>query len=269
VCGHRADLGYVAAPCASDLTSEDFMANGGSSLTAAIVLGVAFLAGAFVVKSGLDEQATQLSEVVASLGKVEEAVRAGGLGRPMPPRAEGPSGPDPGKKYEVDLANAPVRGDADAAVTIVAFSDFQCPFCNRVNPTLAKLLETYPGKVNVAFKHMPLRIHPDAPAAHAAAVAAGNQGKFWEMHDKIFANQRDLKPETFQRYATELGLDRTKFDKDVADPATKERVDADMKEAEKLGVGGTPAFFINGKFLSGAQPFESFDAIVKEQLGNS
>lgn len=239
----------------------------GSSIGAAVVIGIAFLAGSWMVKSGLDSQSAQLAELVASLGKVEEAVRAGGMGRPMPPRAEGPPMPDPNKVYAVDVSNAPIRGDENAKITIAAFSDFQCPFCNRVNPTLAKLLETYPGKVRVAFKHMPLRIHPDAPAAHAAAEAAGRQGKFWEMHDKIFANQRDLKPETFERYAQELGLDVARFRKDVADPAVKGRIDADMREAEKLGVGGTPAFYINGKFLSGAQPFESFQKIVDEQLG--
>ena len=113
-----------------------------------------------------------------------------------------------------------------AKVTIVAFSDFQCPFCGRVNPTLAKLLETYPGKVRVAFKHMPLRIHPDAPAAHAAAEAAGRQGKFWEMYDKIFANQRELAPEKFKQYATELNLDAALFEKDSADPAIKAKADA-------------------------------------------
>lgn len=243
------------------------MANsGGSSIGAAVVIGIAFLGGSLFVKSGLDGQAEQLTQVVASLGKVEEAVRAGGMGRPMPQRAEGPPMPDPAKVHAVDVGSAPIRGDQDAKITVVAFSDFQCPFCNRVNPTLAKLLETYPGKVRIAFKHLPLRIHPDAPAAHAAAEAAHRQGKFWEMHDKIFANQRDLKPETFTRYATELGLDVAKFEKDVNDAAVKARIESDMREAEKLGVAGTPAFFINGKYLSGAQPFESFQRIVDEQL---
>jgi len=240
--------------------------SGGSNIGAAIIIGIAFLAGSFMVKSGLDDQSAKLSEVVGSIGKVEESFRAMGGGRPTPQRAEGPPMPDPSKVHTVDVANAPIRGEKDAAVTIVAFSDFQCPFCNRVNPTLAKLLETYPGKVRVAFKHLPLRIHPDAPAAHAAAEAAGRQGKFWEMYDKIFANQRDLKPETFVVYATELGLDVPKFQKDVADPTLKAKIDADMKEAEKLGVAGTPAFFINGKYLSGAQPFETFQKMVEEQL---
>jgi protein-disulfide isomerase len=238
---------------------------GSSNLVAAIVVGVAFLVGSLLVKSGLDRQSEQLGAVASAVGKVEEAVRAGGLGG-RPQRAEGPPQPDPSKKHEVNLAGAPIRGDQDAKVTIVAFSDFQCPFCNRVNPTLAKLLETYPGKVRVAFKHLPLRIHPDAPAAHAAAEAAGRQGKFWEMYDKIFAAQRDLKPETFERYAQELALDVAKFKRDVADAAVKQRIDADMREAEKLGVAGTPAFFINGRYLSGAQPYESFQKIVDEEL---
>jgi protein-disulfide isomerase len=241
-------------------------ASSGSSVVAAVVIGVAFVVGALLVKSGLDRQAEQLTAVAAAVGEVEAAVRAGGLGGRPPQRAEGPPQPDPSKRHEVNLANAPIRGDKSAKVTVVAFSDFQCPFCNRVNPTLAKLLETYPGKVRIAFKHMPLRIHPDAPAAHAAAEAAGRQGKFWEMYDKIFANQRDLKPETFERYAQELGLDAAKFKSDAADATVKQRIDADMKEADKLGVAGTPAFFINGRYLSGAQPFESFQKIVDEEL---
>jgi protein-disulfide isomerase len=218
-----------------------------------------------MVKSGLDGQAEQLSAVVASLGELDDAMRSGVPGRP-PQRAEGPSGPDPVKEHAVDVSTAPIRGEKDAKVTIVAFSDFQCPFCGRVNPTLAKLLETYPGKVRVAFKHMPLRIHPDAPAAHAAAEAAGRQGKFWEMYDKIFANQRELTPEKFKQYATELNLDTALFEKDSADPAIQAKIDADLEEAEKLGVAGTPAFFINGKYLSGAQPYENFKKLVDEAL---
>lgn len=239
--------------------------NGTSGIAAAVVIGLAFLAGAWMIKSGLDAQTEQLGAVAASLGEVEDAVRAGGLGRP-PQRAEGPSGPDPGKEHAVDVSQAPIRGDQNAPVTIVAFSDFQCPFCNRVNPTLTKLLEAYPGKVRLAFKHMPLRIHPDAPAAHAAAEAARRQGKFWEMYDKIFANQRELTPEKFKQYAAELNLDAAQFEKDQNDPAVKAKIDADLKEAEKLGVAGTPAFFINGKYLSGAQPYENFKKLVDEAL---
>jgi protein-disulfide isomerase len=120
--------------------------------------------------------------------------------------------------------------------------------------------------VQVVFKHLPLRIHPKAPAAHAAAIAAGKQGKFWEMHDKIFANQREMSPEKYVEYATELGLNVDQFKADAASPEVKAVMDNDTKEAASLEVTGTPAFFINGRFLSGAQPFPSFQRIIDEEL---
>jgi protein-disulfide isomerase len=120
--------------------------------------------------------------------------------------------------------------------------------------------------VRIVFKHMPLSIHPKAPAAHAAAEAAHRQGKFWEMHDKIFENQREMSPEKYVGYATEIGLDVEQFKKDVASPEVKSRIDADTQEAQKLGATGTPAFFVNGRFLSGAKPFESFKAMIDKEL---
>ncbi len=113
---------------------------------------------------------------------------------------------------------------------------------------------------------MPLPFHKNAPAAHAAAEAAHLQGKFWEMHDKIFANQKDLSPETFVRYAEEIGLDVEKFKKDMASAAVKKRIDEHVARASKVGVTGTPSFFINGRFLSGAQPFGAFKRIIDEEL---
>lgn len=110
-------------------------------------------------------------------------------------------------------------------------------------------------------------MHKKAPAAHAATEAAHKQGRFWEMHDLIFANQRDLEPETFFKYANQLGLDEAKFRSDYTSPAVKARVDADMKEAGTLGVTGTPGFFVNGRFLSGAKPFEEFKKVIDEELG--
>jgi protein-disulfide isomerase len=239
--------------------------SGGSRVVAAIVVGVALVIGAWIVGTAMDRQSEQVGAVAAALGELDDAVRSGAApaGRP---RAEGPALPDPNKRYTVDVGTAPIRGGKDAKITIVEFSDFQCPFCSRVNPTLAQINQTYGDKVRVAFKHLPLRIHPDAPAAHAAAEAAHRQGKFWEMHDKIFANQRELKPEKFKEYARETGLDVAKFEKDVASPDVKKKVDADTQEADKLGVSGTPAFFINGRYLSGAQPFEAFKKIIDEEL---
>jgi protein-disulfide isomerase len=117
------------------------------------------------------------------------------------------------------------------------------------------------------FKHLPLSIHPKAPAAHAASEAAHRQGKFWEMHDKIFANQAAMSPEQYEKYAQEIGLDLEQFKRDVVSSEVKARVDADVKEAGSLGVTGTPAFFVNGRFLSGAQPFAAFKTLIDEELG--
>jgi protein-disulfide isomerase len=120
--------------------------------------------------------------------------------------------------------------------------------------------------VRIVFKHMPLSMHAKAPAAHAAAEAAYRQGKFWEMHDKIFENQKDMSPEKYVDYATEIGLDVEQFKKDVASPEVKSRVDGDTRQAQKLGATGTPAFFVNGYYLSGAKPFESFKVVIDKEL---
>ncbi len=157
-------------------------------------------------------------------------------------------------------------GGKDAPVTIIEFSDFQCPFCSRVNPTLEKIKEKYGDKVRVVFKHNPLPFHKQAPYASQAALAAGMQGKFWEMHDKLFENQKALQPEQVDGYAKDLGLDMEKYKKDVNSKAVKDQVDADMKLATKVGARGTPNFMINGKQLSGAQPLDRFTAVIDEQL---
>lgn len=122
--------------------------------------------------------------------------------------------------------------------------------------------------MQVVWKHLPLRIHPKAPAAHAASEAAHRQGKFWEMHDVIFAKTdwKAATPDTYVGYAEELGLDVDQFKRDVASAEVKQRIDADSSEAARLGVTGTPGFFVNGKFLSGAQPFESFKRLIDAEL---
>jgi len=109
-------------------------------------------------------------------------------------------------------------------------------------------------------------MHQNAMGAHLAALAAGRQGKFWEFHDRLFANQHELNPETYARYARELGLDATRFEKDLADPELRKKVDADKAEALSLGVTGTPGFFVNGRFLGGAQPFEQFVKQINGEL---
>ena len=158
------------------------------------------------------------------------------------------------------------RGSNKAQVTIVAFSDFQCPYCSRVLPTLDKLVKEYPDKIRVYFKHNPLPFHSDAPLAAQAAVAAENQGKFWQMHDILFKNQQNIKRPDLDKYAAEIGLDMAKFKQDIESPATKKRVDDDLELGKKLGVQGTPNFFINGRPVRGAVPYEQFKSAVDDEL---
>ncbi len=176
------------------------------------------------------------------------------------------SGPAPLSPTALDLTGAPIRGAVDAPVTIVEFSDFQCGFCFRVNPTLTQLLERYQGKVRLLFKHSPIEGHTAAPLAHRAAFAAQQQGKFWEMHDRIFANQRAMDREALLAHAGALGLDRAKFVADLDGPQSKAALDRDQAEAGKVGVDGTPTFFIDGVPLVGAQPLETFAAAIDKAL---
>lgn len=120
--------------------------------------------------------------------------------------------------------------------------------------------------MRIVFLHLPLAIHDKAPRAHAASEAAHRQGAFWEMHDKIFANPRELNDEAYVRYATELGLDVDRFKQDLDSKDVKDRIDRDTGQAAKVGVTGTPSFFINGRFLSGAQPFGAFKRLIDEEL---
>jgi protein-disulfide isomerase len=175
-------------------------------------------------------------------------------------------GPDPDRVYQIKTAGSPSKGPSGAPVTIAEFSDFQCPFCSRVGPTLKRIEEVYGDKVRILWKHNPLAIHKDAPLAHVASIAADKQGKFWEYHDKLFANQRALKPDNLQTYAQELGLDMERFQKDLVDLENKRKVDADAAEAQSMQATGTPSFFINGRYLRGAQPFAEFAKVINAEL---
>ena len=167
---------------------------------------------------------------------------------------------------KLDLSRAPVRGQPQAPITIIEFSDLQCPFCARVTPTLQELMKQYPDQVRWVFKNFPLDFHADSPLAHAAALAAGRQGKFWEMHDLIFANQHTLKRDNLLAEARSLNLDMDRFTADLDSADVKRQLEADKKEGQELGVNGTPAFFINGKSFSGAMPMEQFQAAINNAL---
>jgi protein-disulfide isomerase len=232
-------------------------------VVAALVLGASVVAAGMLIRTPLEQGVEQLGAVQTSLASLEEAVKSAAA---PAPRAAPAGRPDPNRRYSVVTEGSPAVGPDDAAVSVVAFSDFQCPFCSRAVPTLEKVEEEYGDKVRIVFKHLPLSIHPKAPAAHAAAEAAHKQGKFWEMHDRIFADQRGMSPEKYEEYATEIGLDMEQFKTDVASAEVKKAIERDTSEAARLNVRGTPAFFINGKYLSGAQPFETFKQRIDEEL---
>ena len=160
----------------------------------------------------------------------------------------------------------PSKGPAGAPVQIIEFSDFECPFCFRVNPTVAQVLSTYGDRVRLVYRHLPLPNHPNARPAAEASACANEQGRFWEYHDRLFANQSRLAAADLKQHAADLGLDTAKFNSCVDSRRFQKDVDADLDAAQLLGVSGTPHFFINGRALSGAQPLESFKAIIDEEL---
>ncbi|MEQ8278450.1 MAG: thioredoxin domain-containing protein [Deltaproteobacteria bacterium] len=166
---------------------------------------------------------------------------------------------------EFDLAGAPVKGPADAKVTIVEFSDFECPYCSRAVPGVEALLDKYKGKVRVAFLHFPLSFHQRAMPAAIASMCAHREGKFWEMHDKIFDNQGELTDAKFAEHAAAIGLDAGKFKACLGDAEIEKKIRADMEQAMTGGVQGTPSFFVNGVKTQGVP---TVDAIEKALAGS-
>jgi protein-disulfide isomerase len=162
--------------------------------------------------------------------------------------------------------DGPARGPAGAPVTVVVFSDFQCPYSAQVAPVLRQLQKEFPGKIRLAFRHLPLPFHPSALPAARAAEAARLQGKFWEMHDKLFSDQSALSEGTVARYAKELGLDAARFRRDAAAEATARRLAADQRLAESAGAVATPTIFVNCRKMVGAGPIENLRGLVGEEL---
>src|SRR3989344_1952564 len=169
--------------------------------------------------------------------------------------------------YVVKARGLNVAGSDNATVTILEYSDFQCPFCGQAEPTIKQILDKYPNDVRVIYKHFPLsQIHPYSEKAAEAAECAADQGKFWEMHDIMFANQNNLYTNSLKQYAKDIGLNTDDFNSCLDSGAMKPLVDNDLRDGGEAGVRGTPAFFGNGRLKSGAQPFRVFDSAVKNAL---
>jgi protein-disulfide isomerase len=178
--------------------------------------------------------------------------------------------PPPVFRADVAVNGAPFKGTERAAVTIVKFEDFQCPYCKTVQGTFPELLKRYDGKVRLVHKDLPLdAIHPQARQAAEAARCAGEQGKFWEYHDKLYANSPKAGVEELKSYAKEVGLNTASFDQCYGSGKFRAAVQKDLNDGAQLGVTGTPTFFINGREMSGAQPVEAFAAIIDEELGQA
>lgn len=166
---------------------------------------------------------------------------------------------------QLPVGSSAVKGDADAPVTITLFDDFQCPYCAKLVPTLDQVMAAYPKQVKVVFKHFPLSMHKFAKQAAVASIAARNQGKFWPLHDQLFANYNKLNDVKIRELAEAVGLDMTRFDQDMANPALLQEVNNDIQLGAKAGVRGTPAAYINGRQLKD-RSLKGFKMMIDAEL---
>lgn len=229
-----------------------------------IVLLVAFLVIGYLLGNLFPlKQTSSLAQVAGPTGDTAPQAQA--------PQA--PAAPDPEVvKKDLKMGHLPVKGQENAKVTMVEFSDFECPFCGRFySETLPQLISEYvdTGKMKIYYRHYPLSFHPKAvPLAHASECA-NDQGSFWEMHDKIFENAATVSTatdDTIKSWAGELGLDTATFNSCYDAKTHQSKIDEDFAAGGAVGVSGTPTFYINGKQLVGAQPFSAFKAIIDEEL---
>ena len=216
---------------------------------------------------GLMKKGVKKEQLYATLTK--DGLTKAAAAKPKKPSAR-PGQPDPKAVYKVPLkGNEPQKGPDDALVTIVEISDFECPFCSRVEPTLKQVVDKYGKDVRVVWMNNPLPFHKNAgPAANAALEAHAQKGNkaFWAMHEKMFANQKALTTENLEKWGKEIGLNSAKLKKAIADNKYGATIKEQQALASKLGARGTPAFFINGRNLRGAQPLTAFTALIDEEL---
>jgi len=230
-----------------------------------------------------DEQERQVKEFLKDRGArsvesdiIQKAMKSGELVINLPQPKE--------PVYDIKLSDTDVTrfgpGNDDikpmgcerkaCPITIVEYSEFQCPFCSRVVPTTKRILTEYKGKISWTTRDFPLSFHDRARPAAVAAHCAAEQGKFWHMYSEMFANQSALDDESLKKYAAKSVGDKAKWEECFKNPGPKNQlIDANIESGSKVGVTGTPAFFINGRRISGAQPYEEFKRIIDEELGRS
>jgi predicted DsbA family dithiol-disulfide isomerase len=213
-------------------------------------------------------EATALEQIRASLLQQRQTERRTAYTRELRARYDVRVLIEP-YRVPVELAQAPVRGNPKATVTIVEFSDFQCPYCQRVRPTMTRLRELYSDRVRFAFRHYPLDFHPQAQKAGEAAACAGEQGKFWEMHDRLWDNPSKLQMDDLKAHAATLGLAAPEFATCLDSGRFAAAIESDLRAGQEYGVSGTPAFFVNGRPLVGALPFEAFQQVIEDELART
>lgn len=169
---------------------------------------------------------------------------------------------------QIDISGSPVRGEENAAVTLVVFDDFECPYCARTVPLLKQVMEKYAGKVKLVFKNFPLSIHRNSRNAALTALAAARQGKFWEMHDILYENFNRLNPKKIDDLAAQIGLDMEQLKKDRSDPKLTAMINRDINEGNSIGVRGTPTIYIDGRLLP-ERSLASFSRLIDEELANA
>ncbi len=213
-------------------------------------------------------EADALAQIKSGLAQQRQAERRAAFARELRKKYDVKVLLEP-YRVPVEIGNAPIRGNPDAPVTVVEFSDFQCPFCVRSRPTVSKVRETYGDKVRWVFRHFPLDFHAQAEKAGEAAACAGEQGKFWQMHDLLWTNTAKLQVPDLKAHAATLGLDTAKFDQCLDSGTLAGLVHTDQLAGQTYGVSGTPAFFVNGRPLVGAQPFDAFAQVIDDELQRS
>ncbi|MCK4691532.1 MAG: thioredoxin domain-containing protein, partial [Desulfuromonadales bacterium] len=166
---------------------------------------------------------------------------------------------------QISTAGAPTLGPDDAPVTIVIFDDFECPYCAKVVPLLREVLAAYPDQIKLVYKNFPLGMHKNARIAAVAGLAAAQQGKFWQLHDLLFANYKKLSEQKITQLAEEAGLDMEKFARARNNPQLRQQINAELQEGRKIGVRGTPTIFVNGRRLP-QRSKTAFDQLIRAEL---
>jgi protein-disulfide isomerase len=233
-----------------------------ASVTATL-LALVVLGGCGPNAADVEELKKGQKDILAKLESLDKAVQQV---KAAPAPASARPQVDPSKVYTIPVGTSPVKGPKDAKVTIVKFSDYQCPFCSQAATMIDEVLKGYPRDVSLVYKQFPLTsIHPNALPAAKAALAAGKQGKYWEMHALLFQNQRELGPEKYKELAGRIGLDVARWEKDLSAPDIAEQITRETAEARAADVTGTPTFFVNGKRVMN-RSVDGFKQMIDEAL---